>query len=396
MRVLILPGGNALSHLAKGLAVRDALRARGHEVAVAATAARAPVLSALGIPHHVLPDLQDADQGHAPAYAWFRNPGHVQRVVEAERALIAATRPDRVLGVFRFTATTAAALEGTPCDTLACGCMVPAFRGVLGFRPGEEGWDAQRQFLDAFYRRCADRLRPVLARSSPPLVDLRSLLLGERTFLWDTPAFEPLAREDLAPGTGLIHVGPPVFEGWPADPGGAEALDRLGSPLAILSMGTALPPDSAPDRILKRLLALGFHVAIAGGGRPVAVPPHPRVTVFRFAPMARLLDRAALLVCHGGQQSVFEAMARRVPVAVLPFHPEQAQNGLCLERLGAGGRLVPATVFWGAGAVYLEALGQLDDAALDARLAAIARLPVPEHPFPTPAAAERIAELLEA
>ncbi len=366
MRFLILPGSNALSHLAKGLALRDVLLARGHEVAFAATPARSPFLARLGVPHYLLPDLQEADQGSAPAYAWFRQPERFIRVVRAERALMEEVRAQRVVGVFRFTATTSAALAGLPCDTLACGCMIPAFRGVLGFREEEPGAADQGAFLDTFFRGTARRASMALrALGRPDVADVRALLLGDRTFLWDTPGFQPLAVP-----AGVEHVGPLAWNGWPRTPGSIGP----GAPLAILSMGTALPPGSGPARLVERLLALGYRVALAGGGHPDLDRPDPRVLATPFAPMDEWLRRAALLICHGGQQTLFEALARGVPAGVFPFHPEQAQNGLCLERLGAGARLIPPTVFWGSSEVYARALEAMDDAELDARILALGRL----------------------
>jgi UDP-N-acetylglucosamine:LPS N-acetylglucosamine transferase len=78
----------------------------------------------------------------------------------------------------------------------------------------------------------------------------------------------------------------------------------------------------------------------------------------------QLLERASLLVCHGGQLSVFEALSQQIPVAVMPFQPEQAQNGVCLEQLGCGQRLVPGQSFLGRSEVYSEAFNQRSDKAL--------------------------------
>lgn len=387
MRFLILPGSNALSHLTKGLALREALLARGHEVAFAATPARSPFLAELGVPHHLLPDLQEADQGSAPAYAWFRQPERFIRVVQAERALMAEVRAQRVVGVFRFTATTSAALAGLPCDTLACGCMIPAFRGVLGFGEGEPGAAEQGVFLEAFFRGAARRVSMALdALGRPAVQDARALLVGGRTFLWDTPGFQPLPASE-----GLEHVGPMAWNRWPRA-GGAVP----GAPLAVLSMGTALPPGAGPARLMDRLLALGYRVALAGGGHEAPHRSDPRITAYTFGPMDRLLERAELLICHGGQQTVFEALARGVPVGVFPFHPEQAQNGLCLERLGAGARLVPPTVFWGSSDVYARALDAMDDAELDARILALRGLTARTPDPGLDRGAERVAERLEA
>lgn len=368
MRFLILPSNNTLSHIAKSLAVRAALLARGHEVEVAVAYGRSPFLAGLGIPHHTLPDIQEIDHSPAPSFGWFRDPALFRRVVTEELSLIAQLRPDRILGVFRFTGSTSSALAGVPFDSLACGCMLPTFEGVLGFRENDPAAPTQRRFLDTFFRHSAQRVSEALvALGRPAITDIRQLLLGRRTFLWDVPEFQP-----LPPTPGVEHVGPIPFGGWPWDSETTPSLQRIGRPLALLSMGTGRSPESAPNRVLSCLLDLGFHVVIAGGGTPTCATTVNRITPFRFAPLPALLPRADLLVCHGGQQTVFEALAQGVPMAILPFHPEQAQNGLCLEQLGAGERLIPPTVFWGSDSVYGEALATISQGTLTRRLADIA------------------------
>jgi hypothetical protein len=54
--------------------------------------------------------------------------------------------------------------------------------------------------------------------------------------------------------------------------------------------------------------------------------------------------------------TTFEALRHKVPVAVMPFQPEQAHNGVCLEALGCGRRLSPGRPFLGNPKVYEEAL----------------------------------------
>jgi hypothetical protein len=54
-------------------------------------------------------------------------------------------------------------------------------------------------------------------------------------------------------------------------------------------------------------------------------------------------------------------MAHKIPVAVMPFQPEQAHNGVCLEQLGCGRRLVPGRPFLGNPTVYLDALAHRGD-----------------------------------
>lgn len=95
-----------------------------------------------------------------------------------------------------------------------------------------------------------------------------------------------------------------------------------------------------------------------------AMADEPDVVACRFAPLHLLFPHAALLVCHGGQLTVFEALSHRVPVLVMPFQAEQAHNGICLERIRCGRRLTPSLHFLGHPGVYVEAFQATTDQAL--------------------------------
>ena len=342
MRYLLAAAGNTLSHVAKCLAAREALAARGHEVHVVTNARRSGFLRALGVPHEVLPELGDVDGAAAPTLAWFRAP-HFEACVRAEVELLRRIRPDRILGVFRFTGALSARLAGLPYDALVCGCMTPACAETLGYAPGAPGEREQAEAVAFFRAAAARRAAPALARLGLPEVhDAWALLLGDRTFLWDMSEFQPVRAF-----AGRVHVGPIRWDGWPADPAAAERLTALRAPLAVVSFGTGGGHAAVALRMSEVLQRLGYAVALAAGGRGQAdwPPAGPRFAAFDFLPVEHALDRAEVVACHGGQGIAFEAMRRALPVLVVPFQPEQAQNGRCLERLGCGLRLANTPPF---------------------------------------------------
>jgi hypothetical protein len=342
MRFLLTAAGNTLSHLSKCLALREALARRGHEVHLAVSAGRSGFLRDLGVPHEVLPEPGDVDRAASPTLAWFRAP-RFEACVRAEVELLRRIAPDRTLGVFRFTGALSARLAGIPYDALVCGCMTPACGETLGFAPGTPGEPEQAEAVSFFRRAAAARVAPALERlGAAPVDDAWALLLGERTFLWDMPEFQP-----LRPLPGLVHVGPIRWEGWPVDPGATDRLAALRAPLAVVSFGTGGGHAPVAARVAEVLQRLGYSVALAAGGREHAGGPAagPRFAAFDFLPMERALTRAALVACHGGQGIAFEALRHGLPLLVVPFQPEQAQNGRCLERLGCGVRLANVPPF---------------------------------------------------
>jgi UDP:flavonoid glycosyltransferase YjiC (YdhE family) len=260
--------------------------------------------------------------------------------------LLQKLQPDGVLGVFRFTGPLSAALADVPYDSLICGSMTPAFTGALGLAADEPGAREQAEAMAGFRSTCARRMRPALAALGlAPVDDAWDLLVGRRTFLWDYPEFEPLPIT-----LGYHHVGPVQWTHWPRPEVDAGRLDKLRGPIAYVSFGTGGVPTGWLRHIVDTLWLLGYSVALALGGQATATdfPTAPeRLAVFEFLPVELVFARASLVVCHGGQGLIFEALRQRLPVFVLPMQPEQAQNGLCVERIGCGRRLLRGVVFTG-------------------------------------------------
>lgn len=349
-----MPCNNTLSHISKCLALREVLVARGHEVLIAVSASRAAFVARAGVEPLLLPDIQEADNGPSPTFAWFK-PARVDACIRAEVELIRRVRPDAVLGVFRFTGSLSAALAGVPYDSLVCGCMTPACDEVLGFAPDEPEADAQARSIAFFRAACARRMAPALRELGlAPVADAWHLLAGRRTFLWDFVEFQPLPA---APG--YYHIGPVRWSCWPLQGFDERALAALRAPLAIVAFGTGRVRGSVVQFLVGLLHHMGFSVALAlGGQRNLGdLPrPGPRLAIFDFLPMQLALPHATVVLCHGGQGIVFEAIEHALPVLVLPFQPEQAQNGRCLERLGCGLRMARGVVFRGDSAAASEAL----------------------------------------
>ncbi len=362
MRFLLVPGNNSLSHVAKCLALSEELGKRGHDVRTAVSRKHSAFLTQLSVEHDVLPDIQENDESGFPSVEWFREPTRIADCVNAELSLIRQYRPDRVLGVFRFTLKASAALAGVPYDSLICGCMIPQSQEVLGYADDDPGRDNQRIILDGFFRYAGSKLGKALTAFGLEKVngDIRNSLRGERTFLWDFPEFIPLPGDT----PGILHVGPVSWNQWPYDHVDIGSIRGNERPLAVVAFGTCTVCLPSAQRIIRVLIGLGYTVLLAAGGQRKfldCMPPEPHLLVSSFAPLPDLLPHTALLVTHGGQLTVFEALQHKVPVVVMPFQPEQAHNGVCLERLGCGTRLVPPQPFQGNSRVYIEALERMTD-----------------------------------
>ena len=115
-------------------------------------------------------------------------------------------------------------------------------------------------------------------------------------------------------------------------------------PQVYVALGTFLSHRSdVLDRIVEALRLLGARAAVATG----ATPNHRFGTlpgdwlVAPQLPQVALLHSADLIVHHGGNNSVQEALAAGVRQLVLPFSTDQFSNAADLERIGAACVLSP-------------------------------------------------------
>jgi zeaxanthin glucosyltransferase len=115
-------------------------------------------------------------------------------------------------------------------------------------------------------------------------------------------------------------------------------------PLVVVSLGTFL---SARTDVLSRIAAalsrVDARVAMAiGQADPVEIGGlSPDWLVRPSLPQVTLLERAAVLVTHGGNNSVTEALTFGVPMLVLPFSTDQFDGAASVERNLVGLALDP-------------------------------------------------------
>ena len=371
MKFLLIPGNNSLSHVAKCAAIEFELSRRGHTVLIAVSSKHAGFMRQLGLPCAVLPDIQESDDGALPSLNWFRSPELLAACIQSEIELIQAFRPSRVIGVFRFTLKVSTRVLGVPYDTVACGCMMPDVPEILGYGNGDDGASDQALYLDNFFRFAARRMAMAMDRfglAAP--ADIRHLLIGDRTLLWDYPQFMPLPEMD-----GRHHVGPISWGRWPQIDEPPDPFPDRDRPLALLSLGTRPAYRPVVSKAARCLVKCGYNVMVACGGHETLMhilPAERHLRCWRFAPLGALLCRAHLLVCHGGQMTIFEALRHKVPVLVIPSHPEQAHNGLCVERINCGARLVPPIAFKGDTQAFADAFLQQPNATIIKKIEQIA------------------------
>jgi zeaxanthin glucosyltransferase len=187
-----------------------------------------------------------------------------------------------------------------------------------------------------------DALRTISASSDP----VANVFSGHGdVVLYNYPEeLHDAARTRLLPRHAFL--GSAVREEAPDD-ATAEWLARAdGRPLVVVSFGTFL---SARSDVLARVAAalrrVDARVAMAiGTNDPESLGELPPGWLVRTSlPQVALLRQASLLITHGGNNSVTEALTFGVPMVVMPFSTDQFDGAAAIEQRLAGVALEPNT-----------------------------------------------------
>jgi UDP:flavonoid glycosyltransferase YjiC (YdhE family) len=123
------------------------------------------------------------------------------------------------------------------------------------------------------------------------------------------------------------------------------ARERTARPRAYVSLGSFL---SARTDVLQRLVqairALGWDAVIATGAtEPQTLGPLSSTwVVAEHLPQVAALDACDVVVCHGGNNTVTEALTAGLPVLAAPFSTDQFAGAEDLRRSGFGDAIDPA------------------------------------------------------
>ena len=159
----------------------------------------------------------------------------------------------------------------------------------------------------------------------------------------------PSLLSDRGPAAGVAEPIRPEVPGDPdaALPGWAGSLG--GRPVVYVSLGT-VPFFNQPDKFVTLLAELaheGIELVVTVGdlNDPAALGAQPpNVHVERWLPLAPLLPRCDAVVCHAGSGTTLAALARGLPLVLVPQGADQFANAAACERAGVARVLAPAAV----------------------------------------------------
>lgn len=150
---------------------------------------------------------------------------------------------------------------------------------------------------------------------------------------------KPFEYEQTNWGDAVQMIGPCMFEPTLSTvPDWLMAIDR---PIVLVTTSSQKQADA--ELVTAAMTALADEpvhvVATLPAGLPSDVAVAPNSTVLEFVPHGPVLDRAVCAITHGGMGATQKAIARGVPVCVVPFGRDQYEVARRVEVARCGTRL---------------------------------------------------------
>ena len=344
MKLLALPNAHALAHVSRLLEIAKVLRARGHEIIFAGHGRYLQVAEWDGFETRELPymSVEQVVRAVRSGRLWevYRE-DQLEQFIAAELALYEAIRPDLVLLDNRPSARTSAQLAGLKTVAVVNVHLTPYRRipffslgNMLGSSfPGVALADrlentSENFFYDWLVMGGLNRIRK---RRGMARLYGYAHEEGDHSLLADLPEFSPVCV--LPPHAQ--YVGPLTWHNTLPAPACLAQLER-DKPTIYLALGSESLEDLIPQ--LGALAEEGVQVVVATGATPVASAPLTITGVFleRYINTDALLPYCSLVCCHGGNGTLYQALAYGLPTVVVATHQEQYYGGKRIQQLGLG------------------------------------------------------------
>jgi len=347
-KILAMPDGNWLAHVSRPLEVAKALRAMGHEVIFAGEGQYMKLPRRAGfiiLPARTVdPDrlLECVRRGRTNPYDY----GLLKELVKEDLEIFDRINPDLVFADLRPSLSTSCQVAKLPLVMIMNASMTKYYAvKIRSVEHAKTGRLIKRIIGRSLYCRLElpDRIKKLIMiidsfpyrklRKEMGLVPCRNIcevLEGDLNLLTDIPEYAP--TNNLPPN--FHYIGP---VNWQPDIQSPSWLNNLSpdKPILYFTMGSTGYPRFFQEAI--KIFANTAYQCIMTTGGMAHIKDTPRnFFITDYAPGSKIMEKSDVVICHGGNGTIYQAMSQAVPIIGIPTHWDQEFNMQRVVDLGIG------------------------------------------------------------
>ncbi len=343
--ILAMPDGNFLAHVSRLFELAKALREKGYRVIFASSGEYLKIPADAGftvIPDVYTPSPERIMDVCRKGMVNFYDDDILKKSFDADLKIFEEIKPDLVIGDFRLSLSTSCEYCSIPLAITINGAWTNYY--AINFQPPEHG--AITRLLG---KRLAKPILPwlvdaVVAISRKPYNKLRKQLgLNPRKNLWDIMKGDLNLITDLpeyAPTEELPenfhYIGPMIWEPSMPLPEWTHSLDPEKFTIYVTMGSTG---DAHMFHQLVDIFKDTNYQCIVTVANITEIHNIPHnFFVEKFLPGGKLMEECSidLVICHGGNGTIYQAISKGIPLIGIPTMPDQDINLTRVEDLGIG------------------------------------------------------------
>lgn len=349
MKILCIPYTHTLSHISRPLSVAVELRRRNHEVIFAGESHKKVFIEQEGF--HVLP-LYEPDPellygNIRSGKIRFVSNSDIEKMISADLALFAEVKPDLVLTDGRITAAISthiaklkhAAIVNVSSTEYRAIPYVPFFEWLPEWMAKRDGflWETLERVNLSLEMTVFDTIMGTFNTLSKqygtvsPVTATNCLTGKDLTLLPDIPEYFPTRNlpanyHYIGPLTWHQNLQKPSW--WPPETGNR--------PVVYITMGTTGISDFF-ETIYETFKGSEFTVVMSTGGQTKNLATQSGcIYIHDYLDGDMVMELSDLVVCHGGNGTIYQALSHGKPIIGIPTIPDQNFNMRRVEALGVG------------------------------------------------------------
>jgi len=347
-KILVMPDGNWLAHVSRPFELAKVLRAMGHEVIFAGSGRYMRLLDQAGFaivstkiidPGRLLECIR---RGRVNPFEF----NELKEFVKEDLELFDRLKPDLALSDLRVSLSTSCQVAKIPLVTIMNASVTNYYAvKIRSVEHAKTGWLIKKILGRRLYTwlELPNHIKKVIVTidSFPyrklrkemgltPCKNICDVIEGDLNLLTDIPEYAP--TNNLPPN--FHYIGPIT---WQSDIQSPSWLNNLSPdrPTLYFTMGSTGNPRFFQEAV--KIFGKTEYQCIMTTCGMVHIKDVPRnFFITDYAPADKIMEKSDVVICHGGNGTIYQAMSKGVPIVGIPTHWDQEFNMQRVVDLGIG------------------------------------------------------------